>query len=768
MSGQQTAKGETYIEGVRKVTGACKYTFDLAKPGMLVGKLLYAQFPRARIQRLDTSAAELVPGVAAVVTSRDIPGERLYGMIVKDQPILAIDQVHFVGDIVAAVAAEDEDAADEALRAIEVEYDPLPGVFTTAEAMTFSATKARDDLESNILAHYTIRHGDVREGFAQADVVIEDTYRTAPVEQLFLETEGALAIWDGTQLTIQAGGQYPHRDLIQVAEALAIPANRIRVVYPYLGGGFGGKYELHVQIPVALLAMKAGRPVKLVRSRFESFMTHPKRHAFEMRYKLGARSDGALTAIEAELIGDAGPYSNLSVAVLAFACQMAPGCYNVANARVDAYAVATNNLLGGAMRGFGGPQAAFAQEQMIDVLAEKLGMDPVALRLMNAMTKGSRMPNGAVIENEIGLKETIQRAAEAARWETRDDWLQRQPTPHERRGLGVASIWHGMGLGRGLLDHASVYLEMLPDGTAVLRTAMADYGQGAHSVQAQMAAMALGLMPEDIRVVTPDTDATPDTGPAAASRGVYMTGNAILQAAAVIRRSLLEIAAEELEARQDDLILEDRRIRARQGPPERSMSVAEAARRAWLGNKRLRADGHVEMWPSDAEVAENAYPYLSRHYLYATDIAQVLVDIETGQVRVEKIWAAHDVGHAINRLALAGQIEGGAAQGVGFALMEELQQTDGQLVNGTLEGYSAPSAVDIPNIQVIVVEVPEPDGPFGAKGIAEATVTPVAPAIANAIADAVGIRPHRLPMTPERVLFLIGAGSGMLRQGGSR
>jgi CO/xanthine dehydrogenase Mo-binding subunit len=748
----RASAGVTFLEGIDKVTGRCQYTFDLRRPGMLAGKLLYPPFPRARILRLDTQRAAAMPGVRAVVTHRDIPGEKRFGYIVKDQPVLAVDEVCYVGDIVAAVAAVDEDAAQAALDAIDVEYEPLDGIFDATTALAPTAPPARSDLANNVLSHTVIDHGNIDLGFAQADVVVEQSYSTAAVEQLCMEPEGAIAEWDGTSLTIFCGGQYPHRDRMQIAEIMGLPANRVRVIYPAVGGGFGAKDELHVQVPTALLAWKAGCPVKLVRTRSESMTTHVKRQRFSIRYRTGARSDGTLTAVQARLVLDAGPYTNASGAVAGFAAEMASGPYCIPHAHIEAYAVATNNQAGGAMRGFGGPEAAFAQEQNLDLVARKLGMDPLELRLKNGMEKGTTMPTGAHIYYDIGLKETLRQAASAADWFNRDRWLERRPAPPLRRGLGVATIWHGMGIGRNLLDRGDIALEMLPDGSVLLATGYVEMGQGTNTAQALMVARELGVRPENVRVITPDTHVTPDAGTTTASRATYMAGNAIHKAAAPIREALLQLAAAELETVPEDLDLANGRITSRQGPPERSVTIADMAMRAWHANKQLRATGPVEMWQPDHPRCRFNYPVPHSIFLYATHIAQVLVDTTTGQVKVEKVWAAHDVGKIVNRLGIEGQIDGGIVQGVGTALMEQLQESEGRVLNGTLETYLVPLATEAPEVEHVLVEVPEPSGPGGAKGVGEATLNPVAAAVANAVADAVGVRLHTIPMTPERVL----------------
>jgi CO/xanthine dehydrogenase Mo-binding subunit len=747
----------TYIEGRKKVTGNCWYTFDLKLPDMLVGKALYPDYPHARITKLDTSAAEAIPGVKAVVTHQDIPGEKICGYLNKDQPVFAIDEVHYIGDIVAAVAAVSEEVADAALKEIEVEYEPLPGVFDAIEAMKVGAPLARSNLESNILAHIPIVQGDPEKGFVEADVIVEKTYRTQCMDQFCMEPEGAIAEWDGETLTIHACGQYPHRDRFELGEVLNLPLNRVRVIYPYVGGGFGAKDEVHVQFCVGLLAMKAKQPVKLVRSRHESMSAHVKRQAVFIRYKTGAKADGTITAIEATLVGDAGPYTNATSAVMGFAAEMASGCYKIPNAKIDSYVVATNNQAGGAMRGFGGPEIGFAQEQNMDLLAEKLGMDPLELRLKNGMEKDTLMPTGAYIYNEIGLKETMRRAAEESRWYERDQWLEREPAPGLRRGLGVASAWHGVGIGRDLLDQSNTSLEMTPDGTVLLYSGTTEYGSGAHSAQAIIAAENLGVRVEDVKLVTPDTHVTPDAGVTSASRSTYMMGNAILRATDVIRKSLLEVASDKLETIPEDIEMVNGEVWAR-SDPDRVLKVSALAHQAWVNNKQLRADGFYKMWQPEKPKAKLNYPFPHSIFGYATQIVQVLVDTETGQVTLEKVWAAHDVGKVINMLGVEGQIDGGIVQGMGSALMEELQQEEGRLMNGSLEGYVLPMSVNTPEIIPIIVEVPEPTGPYGAKGVGEIVMTPVASAIANAIYDATGVRPDQIPITAERMRTTLNEG----------
>ncbi len=734
-----------------KVTGSCEFTSDINLPGMLVARALYPEFPRARINILDTSAAEALTGVGAVVTYHDLPDKTHYGILIKDQQIFAMDEVFYIGDIVALVAAETKEIAEQAVNLIKVEYEPVQGVYDPIQAFESKGILARNDIESNILSHESVTHGDIKRGLEDADCVIKRNYQTQCIEALFLETESVVANWDGQNLLMYISGQDPHGDRNQVAEALGLPINRVRVIYPYVGGGFGGKEEMHVQIQTAVLAMKAKRPVKFVRTRQESLFTHQKRGAIHIRLETGAKKDGTLTAIRAKIIGDSGPYANIFPAVIGGTAELISGPYKIPHAQIDAYAVATNNLIAGGMRGFGTPEVAWAFEQNIDLLAEELGLDPVEFRLKNGMEKGTLMPSGAFIYDEIGLKETIQAAVQAANWSEREQWLEREPAPNLRRGIGLATIWHGMGMGKGVVDHSGVTVEMTPDGSVILYTGSAELGQGAITAQKMIISEDLGVPIDQIKVIMADTDTVPAAGTTSASRSTYMMGNAILRATKQIKDNLAELATKLLEAAPDELVYQDNKVWAKDNP-EHQIDLPSLAAQAWWQNIQLRVEGFTEMWHPPEPKYKLNFSHAHSIFAYATHIAQVLVDIGTGQIKVEKIWAAHDVGKAINVQAIEGQIDGGVAQGIGYALTEELQQRDGFLLNDSLSTYIAPISVDIPEIVPIIVEVPQPSAPNGAIGIGEPTLVPVAPAIANAVADASGIRMTRIPMTPERVL----------------
>ncbi|HEX9091263.1 MAG TPA: xanthine dehydrogenase family protein molybdopterin-binding subunit, partial [Anaerolineales bacterium] len=470
-------KNANAVGGLDMVQGQARYCADLKIPGMLVGKLLYSQHPCARIKKLDVSKAQGIPGVITVLTYKDVPGKNSYLYVYDDQPLLVSDTVRYQGDIVAAVAAEDEEAALSALDAIEVEYELLPGVFDPIEAMKPDSPRVWPDKE-NVAAHIVEEQGDINAAFKQADVIIENTYTTQLVEHAFLETEAALAYMDedGT-VVVYSSTQAPHSDRKQIARALTLPETRVRVIVPYVGGAFGGKMEASVQIHAALLAYKTRRPVRIQRTRAESILTHVKRHPMILHYRTGATNEGLLTAVKFEVISDTGPYINSGEEVLGSSVALGFGPYNVPNTRAEGFLVLTNNPICGAMRGFGLPQVNFAYEQQMDELANRLGMDPAEIRLRNGMENGSRLPGGPVVMDGRGMKGSINEALRISRWGYHD-FVERQPEAHLRRGWGIGCSLYSTGYGAGAPDSAGASLDMATDGSVLLRTGAADMGQG--------------------------------------------------------------------------------------------------------------------------------------------------------------------------------------------------------------------------------------------------------------------------------------------------
>jgi len=731
------------------VTGKARYCPDIQLPGMLTGKLLYSPHPRARIKKLDVGKAKEIPGVFAVITHADIPGENNYLYAYPDQPLLAVDEVRFQGDAVAAVAAVDEKTADAALKAIEVEYEALGGIFDPLEAMKPGADEVVAG-QGNVMMQVTYTSGDVDAAFASAAAIVENTYRTQWAEHAFLETEGGVARMDDEGVvTVWSSCQAPHRDRMQIARSLRLSESMVRVITPYIGGAFGGKDEAHVQIHAALLAYVARRPVRLIRGRRESMLTHVKRHPIIVQCATAASKDGRLLAVKARAIADAGPYSNSTHEVLNKFGEFIGGPYKVPNLEVEKIAVRTNNPITGAFRGFGAPQAAFVYESQMDELARKLGMDPLDIRLLNGVETGTQMYTGVVVREGRAMKASLHKAAEMIGWEKRDQ-CERRPAGHLRRGWGMATILKGAGLGRGLADHAGVSLEMHRDGSLLISSAAADMGQGVITLMAQLAAERLGLDMSCVRITRADTSRAPDAGASCASRQAMVSGNAVLTAADEIRDTLLMLAAGKMKVSRDRLnlrngcLLLDGEIQ--------DLTVKNLAERAGAWGYPLIAQSryHLE-YPDD--VPEVPYRYSSEIFQFCTQVAQVLVDCETGQVMVERLVAVHDAGKMINPGGVYGQIEGGVAQGIGYALSEELVVEDGHTLNASLENYVVPMALDIPELEMHVLEIPEPAaGPLGAKGVAEGPIIPTAPAIRNAILDAIGKPLYQLPMNAERVL----------------
>ncbi len=744
-------KDHPAIHGLDVVTGKAVYSPDLEFPGMLVGKLLYSPYASARILNLDVSQARSIPGVAAVMTAEDIPGENSYLYWYSDQPLLVEDQIRYRGDALAAVAAETEEIAQAALEAIKVEYEPLDGVFDIEEAIQPGAKKVWSDKE-NIHSHHIEEWGDIEEGFKEADVVVEGVYQTSYQEHAMLETESAVALLDhdGTVL-VYASAQAPHRDRIQIARALGLPEARVREITPHIGGAFGAKDEANIQVHAALLAFQTGRPVKVIKTREESILTHVKRHPIRMTYRMGAKKDGKLTAVHLVGIGDTGPYINAGEEVLMVMGAYGVSPYAIPHARTEAITVLTNNPICGAFRGFGVPQATFAFERSMDELARKLALDPLEIRLINGLQTGQQFQPRVVVRQGEGMRACLEKVAELSDWENRSS-VERQPAPHFRRGWGIAASFHKIGFGCNIPDHASAGINMAPDGSVLVRTGAADMGQGAHTVIAQFVAEHLGVNPDQVQVYKPDTGLAGDAGASVASRVTVFSGNAALRAAEPIREVLIGLAAEEIGAEPGLIDLKGGFVYVEN--EQVHLSVSELAAKAYENNLPMQASGFYTMDYPDAELPDGSEGY-QQTVGFGAHVAQVLVDIETGQVKVEKIFAVHDVGKIINPKGARGQVEGGVLQGVGYATMEDLVVEQGLIQNPSLESYLIPTVHDIPETAHRFVEFPERSGPLGAKAIGEPPINITPSAIANAVSDALGASVKNLPITPERVLDLL-------------
>ena len=751
-------------DAVDKVTGAARYADDYAFAGMLYGATLRAAFPHARIRSIDTRQAAALPGVRAVLTHADVPGRNRHGLVLHDWPVLCDDKVRYLGDAVTLVAAETPEIAAQALPLIAVTYEPLQVVDSPARAREADAPLVHEAWETgNLLEHMVVRQGDVARGLAEADVVVEREYRTPTYDHMFLEPECSIGVpagYDGDhrKLTVYVGSQIPYADREQIAAAVSLPPEQVRVVGTLIGGAFGGKEDIMGQIHAALLAQATGYPVKILYSRAESMLAHPKRHATVIRIKTGAKRDGMLTAVQAELLGDAGAYASLSTKVLQRATTHASGPYAVPNVQVDCYAMYTNNPPAGAFRGFGVTQATYAVESNMDVLARELGIDPYALRRMNALHTGATTATGQVLRESVGLLDCL-------------DWVEARvreapevTIPGARVAWGIATAYKNTGLGGGADDAAGAEVEVYADGTAEVRSSSADLGQGLTTVLTQVVAEELGLSFGRVRVLLSDTDRTPDGGPTTASRQTYVTGNAARLAARAMRQQLAAVAAERWDVPPDAIRFEGDVVCW--DPPSGSPPWGErqtCAGSAEGDGGQVVGFGEVVRWLLD----EGRAPRIMHRYHapgtlplgqggdmhfafgYSAQAAQVAVDEQTGEVRVLRIVAACDAGRAINPRAVLGQIEGGLVMGIGTALTEAYRLENGIPQTLRWREYGVPMVDRMPEMHVHIVEHPTSDGPYGAKGIGELPSIPTAPAICNAIYGAVGVRVHELPVRPE-------------------
>jgi xanthine dehydrogenase molybdenum-binding subunit len=747
-------------DAVAKVTGAAKYADDIVFPGMLFGATLRANIPHALIKKIDTSKARALPGVQAVLTHADVPGRKNHGLVTIDWPVLCYDKVRYIGDAVAIVAADTQEIAKEALKLIEVEYETLPVVDTAEFAHQPDAPRVHE--KGNLLKHIKVAKGDIEEGFAQADVLIERTYHTASTEHAFLEPECSIGrLTDDGRYEIYVGSQIAYQDRDQVADSLGVPKEQVRIIGTLIGGGFGGKEDIMGQIHVALLAKATGHPVKMLYTRHESLITHPKRHATTLKVKMGAKKDGRLTAAQAELYGDTGAYASLGEKVLTRATTHANGPYDVKYAKSDCFAMYTNNVPAGAFRGFGVTQSCFAVEMTMDELAAQLGVDPIEMRRMNSLQVGSTTNTGQVLLESVGLDECLNRVvdamkAESAQRHESEPFIYGRPWKigHKNYAWGLAIGYKNTGLGGGANDCAGAEIEVFASGgnLAEIRTSSAEIGQGLPGVLAAVVAEELGLPFEQVSVLLSDTDLTPNGGPTTASRQTYVSGNAARHAAIQMREVMSTVAAERLDAPPDSLKFRNGRVEHN----GKSASFAEVVE--WMqAEGRTTKLVYEYIAPETKPLGQGGDMHVA--FSYAAHAALVEVDTNTGEVKVLKVIAAHDIGRAINPLALEGQIEGGIVMGIGNALTEEFPHEKGVPWAQWLARYKMPSIKHTPEIKSFIVEHEISSGPFGAKGVGEISSIPITPAITNAIANAVGVRVRRLPVDQDALLRAMKSGA---------
>lgn len=734
------------LDAPAKATGQVVYGHDMKLPRMLYGKILRSEHAHARILAVDTSKARALPGVRAVMTAEDIPEVKIGWA--RDNPVLKSGKVCSMRDEVAAVAAVDEDTAREALELIKVEYEELPGVFDPEEAMKPGAPLLHAEAPNNIQekmrqAYY---HGDVQRGFEESDVVIEDRFRMPFVTHCCMGTCFCLASFDPSgELTMWSSTQMPFLYQRDLSGAVGVPANKIRVIKATIGGAFGSKLDMYPFEPICVfLAQRTGCPVRITFTREEEFVSSPTRQPVICDIKSGAKKDGTLVARQVSMILDNGAYSSWGATTPLVMMQSISSLYRVPNVKYDVVVAYTNNPYSGAMRGYGNPQATFVVESHMDMLAHELGMDPMEFRLKNANQSGDVTGQGVKITS-CGLTECIEKAAESVSWKEKR-------AKAGNRGVGMASMIHvGGGARIYPSDGCGSTVKVDDFGKVTLITGSTDMGQGSDTILAQIVAEELGVPVENIAVVNTDTDITPWDVGAHASRTTFVAGNSARMAAADAKRQILQAAAENLGEKVEDLDMKEGKV-FRKGEPEEWIPFEKMVR-----GKHFRPDGDVVLargWyePPTERQDKEFRGNISAAYGFATQAVEVEVDTQTGEVKVLKIAAAHDVGRAINPMAVEGQIHGGVSMGLGYGLYEELVVEEGRVLNPNFGDYALPTVLDMPEIDCIIVETDDQAGPFGAKGMAEPACIPTAPAIANAVYDAVGVRIRDLPVTPEKVL----------------
>jgi CO/xanthine dehydrogenase Mo-binding subunit len=714
------------IDALGKVTGEAPYPGDIDMDGQLWMKLRFSDRAHARILSVDTRAAEALPGVAAVFTAKDVPHNE-YGLVTKDQPVLCglgsnnpeAEHVRCYADCIAVIVAETEAIAAQATKLIDVEYEDLPAVFDMDEALREDAPQIRVNNPNNILCHYRIRKGDMDAGWAQADVIVEGEYTTGWQEHAYLQPEAGLGYIDEQgRVTVIVAGQWTHEDQEQIYHALGLPEEQVRVIYPAIGGAFGGREDMSVQIVLALAAQRLQRPVKIIWSREESILYHHKRHPVTIRSKWGATREGKIVAVEATVLGDAGPYNYTSTKVMGNANLVVSGAYEVPNVHIDTYGVLTNNIPTGAFRGFGGPQGAFAAENQMNKLAEKLGIDPLEIRMRNTIREGSILSVGTPLPPGVSMPEVLEACGRESYWTKNGSW-QRQPieqpkSPYTRRGVGFACGYKNIGFSFGFPEQSWATVELHGKSeieAVILRQAGAEVGQGTHTVMMQMAADAVGVPLSKVRLITHDTAETKTSGSASASRLTFMSGNAIKGAA---KQALEQWQNEERPA-----------IATYQYRPPKTT-------------------------PYDPMTGRSEPNFA---YGYCAQAVEVEVDLETGHVHVLRVISANDVGRAVNPQLVEGQIEGAVVQAQGYAILENLISREGRILNPYLSTYLIPTVLDVPvEVKSVILEYPDPIGPWGARGMAEMPYLPLAPAIIAAVHDATGVWIDDIPLTPDRVV----------------
>jgi len=759
------------VDGPAKIRGWAQYTADIELPGMVYAKTLRSIYPHARLVRVDASKAEKFPGVVAVLTRNDLKEKSAYyGPVVKDQPVVAMDRVRYGGEVIAAVAAEGRDIAEEALDLIEVEYEPLPAVFDPLEAMKPEApilhkesarSETRLDKDSfafksntNVLNTYHVEEGDIAVGFRESDEIFEDVYTSQKIQHGHIEPHAAVAYWEPSEkLVIYTSTQNPSSIRAQLAELFDLPQSQVRIIVPFVGGGYGGKVHPRLEPLTATLARKARRPVQWVLTREEVFLT-AHCHASVVKIKTGVKRDGTIVARQVEAVYDTGAYALTGPSTSKNGGEVSGGPYRIAHQHLTSYCVYTNTPPTGPYRGFGVPQVCWAYESQMDDIARRLGIDPLELRLRNLVREGDVFVTGDKLIS-VGISDCVKRAAEAVGWQHNKEQTSRELSG-KVRGKGLAVMIKTT----MTPSNSSALVRLNPDGSAVLLTSSVEIGQGTQTSLAQIVAEELGLPVERVAVTFPDTDVTPFDQSTSSSRTVFTMGGAARQAAYQIRQQLLEIGAKLLEADVEDLELVEGYLQVK-GTPEKRRSIAQlfqarfgAAVGNMVGSYDNQTTGGLD--PRTGKGKGSAFFFLS------ACAAEVEVDTETGKITIQQVVSAVDAGKAVNPRQCHMQNEGSMIMSLGSALFEEMVFDKGQPINSTFLEYMPPSMEDHPRqFRSLLVETPHPKGPFGAKGVGEAGLGPVEPAIGNAVANALGgIRLKNLPLRPYRILAAVEPATG--------
>ena len=731
------------IGAVERLKGEPIFSADMELEDPLTLKVLRSTRAHARIVKIDIESALQVKGVVRVFTASDVPGNNLTGIINKDRPLLVSDKVRFVGDAIALIAAENEQAAEKGVNAINVVYEDLPAVFDPEEALKDSAPKIHE--KGNLLFTRKVKKGNIDKAFENCQAVVEKTYQTSCLEHTYLEPDAGAGYVerDGT-IVIFASTQNPHYDHSDVVSILGVEDEKVRIIQAATGGGFGSKLDLNVQGFIGLALYHLKRPVRYVYSREEAFLATAKRHPLTMIVKTGADSKGRLLAMRARIICDTGAYASYGIAVASRSAVHATGPYEIENVDIEALCVYTNKPFSGAMRGFGAPQMAFANESQMDLLAKELNMDPLEIRRVNIFKQGSETATGQKLTESVGILECLD-AIQPYYKDAMKNWRTAESSPFKRKGVGIGAMCYGIG-NTGMRNPSTARVEMDPAGSVTLYTGCADIGQGSTTVLAQIVAETLGLETDAIQLVVGDTKYTTNAGATSASRQTYISGNAVKEAAEKLRELLMTGAVDVLKVGKASLMLDSGFV-ADSNDNAKRVSFSKLATRSYKKGLPFVCQGYFdpETVPLDTETGQGV-PYST--YAFACHLAFVTVDTMTGEVSVEKIVAAHDVGKAIYPEGVIGQICGGVAMGIGFALMEDYMHGQTE----SMKDYFIPTCKDMPEVIPIIVESREPTGPFGAKGVGEPALIPTAPAILNAINDALGERIYSLPANLERVL----------------